>query len=45
MVDPHVAGHLHTDGVPSGGRDLGDLQVADDDVALSVDRQSEANQF
>ena len=42
VVDPDVGGGLDGDGVAVGGEDLGNGQVAHDDVALLVDGEADA---
>lgn len=45
VVDPDVGGLLDADGITAVGCDLGDLEVADDDVLLRLDGESETDQF
>jgi hypothetical protein len=44
VVDPDVLGGLDGDGVTIVGQDLGDLHVADNDVGLAVDGQTDTSQ-
>lgn len=44
VVDPDVGGELKTDSITGAGENLGDLDVADDDVALLVDSESDSDQ-
>ena len=44
MVDPDVVGRLDVDGVPVGCKDLGDFQVAYNDVRNALDGQSNTSQ-
>ena len=42
VVNPHVRGGLDADSVSSGGEDLGDLEVAEDDVLLVQDAHADS---
>lgn len=44
VVNPDVVGVLDTNGVTGIGKDLGNLQVPDNDIALSVDTKTNTNQ-
>lgn len=43
-IDPNVRRRLHGDAVSIVGQDFGDLHIADNDVLLAEDRQSDAGQ-
>ncbi len=45
VVDPHVRGCLHADGIAILGENLGDLHVANDDILLLVNEQADPNQL
>ena len=45
VVDPDIGGLLNGDSITAVGNDLGDLEVADDDVLLRLDGKTEANEF
>lgn len=42
VVDPHVGGHVETDGIAVVGVDFADFHVADDDVGDFTDFESDA---
>lgn len=42
MIDPDVVGLLDGDGVAGRGKDLGNLNVANNDIALANDTKADA---
>lgn len=44
MVNPDIGGRLDADGITGLGQDLGDLNVADDNVRHVEDAKANSNQ-